>query len=71
MYLTHDEVKTVVAKRFIRTLKSKINKKMTAGDYKSYDYLIKLADEYNKSYHHSIGKKPIDTDYSALTEVLR
>ena len=28
----------------------------------------KLVDEYNNTYHHSIGKNPIDTDYSALTE---
>ena len=28
----------------------------------------KLVDEYNNSYDLSIGKKPIDADYSALTE---
>ena len=32
MYLTFNEGKAVVAKRFARTLKSKINKKMTASD---------------------------------------
>ena len=30
MYLTHDEGKSVVAKRFIRTLKSKVYKYMTS-----------------------------------------
>ena len=28
----------------------------------------KLVDQYNNNYHRSIGKKPIDTDYSALTK---
>ena len=28
----------------------------------------KLKDEYNNSYHRSIGKKPLDADYSAMTE---
>ena len=32
------------------------------------DYLDKLVDEYNNTYHRSIGKKSIDADYSALTE---
>ena len=32
------------------------------------DYLNKLVDEYNNSYHHSICKKPVDADYSTLTE---
>ena len=31
----------------------------------------KLVDEYNSSYHHSIGKKPIDADNSALTEEIK
>ena len=31
---------------------------MTGNDYKSYlGYLNKVVDEYNNSYHHSIGKK--------------
>ena len=42
---------------------------MTANASKSYlSYLNKLVDEYNNTYHCSIGKKPIDADYSALTE---
>ena len=31
-------------------------------------YLNKLVDEYNNAYHHPIDKKPIDADYSALSE---
>ena len=42
---------------------------MTANDSKSYfSYLNKLVDQYNKSYHHSIKIKPINTDYSGLSE---
>ena len=42
---------------------------MIANDSKSYlGYLNKLVDEYNNTYHHSIKKKPIDADYSALSE---
>ena len=41
---------------------------MTANDSKSYlSYLNKLADNYNNTYHHSIGKKPTNGDYPALT----
>ena len=38
---------------------------MTCNNNKSYlACLNKLVDQYNKTYHRSIGKKPIDTDYS-------
>ena len=32
MYLTHNEGKSLIAKRFIKTLKVKISKKVTAND---------------------------------------
>ena len=42
---------------------------MAANDSKSYfHYLNKLVDQYNDTYHHSINKKPINADYSALTK---
>ena len=41
---------------------------MTDNERKSYlSYLNKLLDQYNNSHHH-IGKKPINANYSALTE---
>ena len=53
----------------IKTLKAKIHKKMTANDSKSYlPYLNKLVDQYNNTYYHSITEKPINPDYSALTQ---
>ena len=69
MYSTHNEGKSVIGERFIKTLKTKIYKTITANDIKSYLlYLNKLVDQYNNTYHHSINKKPINADYSALTE---
>ena len=69
IYSELNEVKSVIAERFIKTLKSKIYKKMTANYSKSYlHYLNKLVDQYNNTYHHSINKKPINDDYSASTE---
>ena len=42
---------------------------MTANNSKSYlSYLNKIVDQYNNTYHHSINKKPINADYSALIE---
>ena len=42
---------------------------MTANDSKVYiGYLNKLADQYQKAYHHSIDKGAIDLYYSALNE---
>ena len=42
---------------------------MTTNDSKSYlSYLNKLLDYNNNAYRHSIGRKPINVDYSALTE---
>ena len=44
---------------------------MTANGSKSYlIYLNKLVDQYNNAYHHSFNKKPINADYSSLTEKL-
>ena len=31
-------------------------------------FLNELLDQYNNTYHHSINKKPIKADYSALTQ---
>ena len=45
MYSTHNEGKSVVAGRFVRTLNGKIYRKMTANDSKYYlGYLNKLVD---------------------------
>ena len=61
MYSTHNEGKSVVAERFIRTLKNKIYKHMTSVSKNVY--IVKLDDivnEYNNAYHRIIKVKPID-----------
>ena len=69
MYSTHSEVKSVIIERFIKILKAKIYKKITANNNKSYlSYLNKLVAKCNNAYHHSINKKPIITDYSVSIE---
>ena len=54
MYSTHNEGRSVIAEIFIKILKAKIYKKMTANDSKSHlSYFNKLVDQYNNSYHRS------------------
>ena len=61
MYSTNNEGKSVVAERFIRTLKSKIYKYMISISKNVYiDKLDDIVDEYNSTYHTTIEKKPID-----------
>ena len=61
MYSTHNEGKSVVAKRFIRTLKSKICKYMTSISKNVYiNKIDDIVDEYNNTYHTTIKMKPID-----------
>ena len=61
MYSAHNEGKSVVAERFIRTLKSKIYKYMTSISKNVYiDQLVDIVDEYNNTYHTTIEMKPID-----------
>ena len=51
MYSIHNEGKSVVAERFIRTLKNKIYKYMTAISKKfCIDKLDDVIDEYNNTY---------------------
>ena len=61
MYSTHNEGKSVVAERFIRTLKTKIYKYMTSISKNVYiDKLDDIVDEYNNTYHRTIKMKPVD-----------
>ena len=61
MYSTHNEGKSVVPERFIRTLKGKIYKYMTSISKNVYiDKLDDIVDEYNNTYHTTIKMKPID-----------
>ena len=61
MYSTHNEGKSVVAERFIRTLKSKTYKYMTSISKNVYiDKLDDIVDEYNNIYHTTIKMQPAD-----------
>ena len=61
MYSTHNEGKSVVAEKFIRTLKSKIYKYMTSISKNVYiDKLDDIVDEYNNTYQTTIKMKPVD-----------
>ena len=61
MYSTHNEEKSVVAERFIKTLKSKIYKYMTSISKNVYsNKLDDIVNEYNNTYHTTIKMKPID-----------
>ena len=59
MYSTYNEVKSVVAERFIRTLKNKLYKHMTAtGKNVYYDVLDDVVNKYNNTKHNTIKMKP-------------
>ena len=61
MYSTHKEGKSVVAERFIRTLKNKIYKYMISISKNVYiDKLDDIVNEYTNTYHTTINMKPID-----------
>ena len=61
MYSIHKEGKSVVAERFIRTLKTKIYKYMTSVSKHMYiDKLDDIVNEYNNTYCRTIKMKPVD-----------
>ena len=61
MYSAYNEGKSVVAERFIRTVKNKIYKNMTAISKNVYfEVLNDIVDEYNNTYHKFIEMKPVD-----------
>ena len=69
MYVIYNEGKSVVAERFIRTLKSKIYKYMTSVSNLYIDKLNDVINEYNNTYHRTIKMKQIDVKDSTYTLV--
>ena len=68
MYSTYNEGKFVVAEGFIRTLKNKIFKHMTAISKSVYfDVLDDIVNKYNNTVHRTIKMKPVEVtdDYYA------
>ena len=69
MYSMHNEGKSVVAERFLKTLKNKIYKYMTSIPKNVYiDKLDNIVNKYNNTYHSTIKMKPVDVKPSTYIE---
>ena len=69
MYSTYSERKSVVAERFIRTLRNKIFKHMTAVSKNVYfDVLEDIANKYDNTVHRSMKMKPSDITSDSYPE---
>ena len=61
MHSIHNEGKSVVPERYIRTLKTKIYKYMTSISKNVYrDKLDDIVNEFNNTYHRTIKTKPVN-----------
>ena len=69
MYSTFNERKSAVAERFIRTLKNKIFKHMTAISKNVYfDVLDDIVNKYNNTIHRTIKMKPNNVTDDSFVE---
>ena len=65
MYSTHNKGKSVVAERFIRTLKNNIYKHMAAVSRNVYiDKIDDIENKHNNTYNRTIKMKHIDVKYN-------
>ena len=63
IYSIHNEGKSVIAERFIRTLTNKIYKYMTSVSKNVHiDKLDDIVDGYNNKYHKTIKMKLVDVE---------
>ena len=70
MYSIHNEGKSVVAEKFIRTLKNKIYTFMKAKSKNVYiDKLDDIVNEYNNTYHRTIKMKPVDVKDNTYIDI--
>ena len=70
MYSTHNDGKSVVAERFIKTLKNKIYEYMTSISKNVYiDKLDDIVNKYNDTYHRTIKMKPIDVQDNTYIDI--
>ena len=64
MHSTHNEGKSAIVERFIRTLKNKIYKYMTSiSKNVCIDKLDDIVDKYNNIYHSAIKMNPFDVGW--------
>ena len=69
MHSTNNEGKSVVAERFIKTLKNKIHKHMTTiGKNVYFNDLDDIVKDYNNTIHNSIKMKPKDVKDDSFIE---
>ena len=69
MHWTHKKRKSVIAEKFIRTLKNKIYKYMTSISKNVYiDKLNNVVNKYNEKYHSTIKMKPVDVKSNIYIE---
>ena len=76
MYSIHNEGKSVVAERLIRTLKTKIYKYMTTissimTTSVYIDQLDNIVNDYNNTYHRTIKIKPIDVNNNTYIDLIK
>ena len=72
MYSTHDEGKSFVAERFIRTINNKIYKHMTSISKNVYiDKLHDIVNEYNNTRHRTTKMKPIDVKDNTYIDLVK
>ena len=69
MYSTLNEGKSVVAEKFVRTLKNKIYKYMTSISTNVYIHkLDDIVNKYNNTCHSTNKMKPVDVKPSTYME---
>ena len=69
MHSLHNERKSVIAERLIRTLNNKIYKCMTSISKNVYlDKLDDIVNKYNNLYHSTIKMKPVDVNSSTYID---
>ena len=69
MYSTYNEGKSVAAQRFIRTLKNKSFKHMTAiSKYFYFGVLDDMVNKYNSTVHRTTEIKPVDVKSDSYVE---
>ena len=69
VYLIHNEGKSVVAERFIRTSKNRLYKYMTLVSKNVYiDKLDDRVNKYNNAYHRTIKMKLVDVKSSTYID---
>ena len=69
VYSTHSEGKSIIAERFIRTLKNNIYKYMISISKNGYiDKLDVIVNKYNNTYHSTTKMKPVDVKSSTYID---